>query len=464
MLKDGKIWIYIIIYIISSASGNLQTCAAALGVTYLIHLFLVSSSVIAFREFTLVMYAINYLLAPSILYNYNEAEFMPYRMELEPNDYFSVAIPGILALHAGIYILPTKIFKTRFEFVKLQAILNEEIMKKWLIIGLLLNIANDILPLPGEIGFFMVLLSGLRYVGLFGLLTLNGAKYKYQIALVFVYEFIWAFTHAFFHDLMIWLIFFGLYFVFLQKINISKKILGTIAFLLFAYVLQNFKSEYRNKLYVEEVGSYTVALSGAADSKFSNTDALFSEEQVAQTLIRVNQAWIAASTIDHTNETGEFVGTDLLMKYVEAAFLPRFLAPDKLTSGNKEIFNKYSGHKIAQNTSMALGVVADGYLAFGGNGVIIYCFGLGLLFSIIFKIVEKWGNISPFFVLLLFPILYYAVRPDCELQTTLGQLIKGAFCFWLIVRYYKGYFISREKVLRKIEALAETKKNAKEQI
>lgn len=464
MLKDGKIWIYIIIYIISSASGNLQLCAGALGLTYFIHLFLVSSNVIAFREFTLVMYALNYLLTPSILYKYNDADFMPYRMDLEPNEYFSIAIPGILALHAGMYLLPTKVFKTRFEFVKLQAILNEEIMKKWLVAGLILNFANDILPLPGELGFFLVLLSGLRYVGLFGLLTLNAQKYKYLIAFVFIYEFIWAFTHAFFHDLMIWLVFFGLYFVFLNKIKIYQKIFGAIAFLLFAYLMQNFKSEYRNKLYVEEVGSYSVAISGAANSKLTNTQELFSEEQIAQTLIRVDQAWIAASTINHTNETGEFVGTDLLMKYLEAAFLPRFLAPDKLTSGNKDIFNKYSGHKIAQNTSMSLGVVADGYLAFGDDGVIIYCFGLGLLFSIIFKFVEKWGDISPFFVLLLFPILYYAVRPDCELQTTLGQLIKGALCFWLIVRYYKGYFIAREKVLRKIQDLADAKKNAKENI
>lgn len=464
MLKDGKIWIYIIVYIAFSASGNLQFCAGALGVTYLIHLFLVSSNVIAFREFTLVMYAVNYLLAPSILYNYNDADFMPYRMKLEPNEYFSIAIPGILALHAGIFLFPTKIFSTRFSFVKLQAILNEEIMKKWLIGGLILNISNTILPLPGELGFFLLLLSGLRYVGLFGLLTLNAEKYKWQITLVLAYEFFWAIRFAFFHDLMVWLIFFGLYFVFLKRIKLTQKIFGTVAFVLFAYVLQNFKSEYRNKLYIEEVGSYSVALEEAANSKLTNTDALFAEEQVAQTLIRVNQAWIAASTIDHTNETGEFVGTDLLLKYLEAAFLPRFLAPDKLTSGNKEIFNKYSGHKISQNTSMALGVVADGYLAFGSTGVIIYCFGLGLLFSIIFKIVERWGNISPFFVLLLFPILYYAVRPDCELQTTLGQLIKGAFCFWLVVRYYKGYFISREKVLRKIEALAEARNNARKQI
>ena len=241
--------------------------------------------------------------------------------------------------------------------------------------------------------------------------------------------------------------------------HIAKKVLLGFIFIIFAYLLQNFKGEYRNQLYNDEVGDYSVAITGAVNSEtFRDNDALFSEEKIASNLVRVNQAWIAVSTIDNMNRTQKFAGTDLLYKYLEAALLPRFLAPDKLMAGNKEIFNEYSGHKIAQNTSMALGIIADGYVAFEFTGVLIYCLGLGVLFSLIFKLVEKWSKISPFFALLLFPILYYAVRPDCELQTTLGQLIKGTFAYWLVVRYYKGLFISREKVLLKLEQLLEAKR------
>jgi hypothetical protein len=52
---------------------------------------------------------------------------------------------------------------------------------------------------------------------------------------------------------------------------------------------------------------------------------------------------------------------------------------------------------------------------------------------------------------MLFPILYYAVRPDCELQTTLGQLVKGTFAFYLVVRYYRNYFEIQAKIIQKIE-------------
>ncbi len=462
MLKDSKIAIFLAAAVVFSFTVGLQTTALLLGIMYILNLFFASSNTIAFREFTLVMYAVNYLLSPSILYNYNDAEFMPYRMELQPDEYFSVAIPGIFAFHFGLFLIPTKIFSTRFSFVKLQATLNEEAMKNWLKIGLVLNFSYILFPIPGELAFFILLLSGLRYVGLFGLLTLDAKKYKYHIALVGLYEFYWAFRLAFFHDLMIWIIFFGLYYVFLNRITISKKLGYSVLFISFAYVLQNFKGEYRNQLYNEEVGDYGVALQGVANSEtFKDNTTLFSEEKVANTLVRINQAWIAASSMNHMNLTDKFCGTLLLSKYLEAAFLPRFLAPDKLQAGNKEIFNEYSGHKIAQNTSMALGIVADGYIAFKFPGVLMFCFGLGFLFCTVFKIAERWGKISPFFVLLLFPILYYAVRPDCELQTTLGQLVKGTFTFWLVVRYYKDYFMKKERLMQKIEQLLEFKRNAR---
>ncbi|MCX6210148.1 MAG: hypothetical protein NTZ59_11805, partial [Bacteroidetes bacterium] len=304
MLKDSKIWIYLLIAIAFSSATTLQLTAAALGITYMVHLFLVSSSTIAFREFTLVMYSLNYLLSPSILYNFNDSDILPYRMNVEPDEYFSIAIPGILALHAGIYMFKTEIFSTRFSFVKIQAVLNEDAMKTWLLGGLGLKIANDILPIPGEIAFFILLLSGLRYVGLFGLLTLNPSKYKYYIGAVVAYEFFWALQFAFFHDLMIWIIFFGLYYIFLKKMHIAKKVLLGFIFIIFAYLLQNFKGEYRNQLYNDEVGDYSVAITGAVNSEtFRDNDALFSEEKIASNLVRVNQAWIAASTIDNMNRT-----------------------------------------------------------------------------------------------------------------------------------------------------------------
>ena len=128
-----------------------------------------------------------------------------------------------------------------------------------------------------------------------------------------------------------------------------------------------------------------------------------------------------------------FQGLNNVSKYLEAAILPRILASNKIKSGDKEIFNEFSGHNIAEGTAMGLGIFADGYIAFGAWGVYIFGLTLGLIFSLTFKLVERWTKVSPFYVLLLLPLLNYAVRPDCELQTTINHLFKGILMYGFLV-------------------------------
>ena len=125
----------------------------------------------------------------------------------------------------------------------------------------------------------------------------------------------------------------------------------------------------------------------------------------------------------------DFQGLTNVYKYTEAALLPRILASNKLKSGDKEIFNQFSGHSINETTSMGLGIFAYGYIAYG----------TWAHFSLTFKLVERW-RISPFYVLLLLPLLNYAVRPDCELQTTINHLSKSILVFGILVYFTKNRF------------------------
>ena len=80
-----------------------------------------------------------------------------------------------------------------------------------------------------------------------------------------------------------------------------------------------------------------------------------------------------------------FQGLTNVNKYLEAAILPRFLAPNKIKAGSQEIFNNFSGHFINEGTAMGLGIFADGYIAYGTWGVYIFGFALGLIFSLTFN-------------------------------------------------------------------------------
>jgi hypothetical protein len=62
------------------------------------------------------------------------------------------------------------------------------------------------------------------------------------------------------------------------------------------------------------------------------------------------------------------------------------------------------------------------------------------LFSLTFKLVQGWSNISPFYVLMILPMLNYAIRPDCELQTTINHLAKSILVFGGLVYLTKYRF------------------------
>jgi hypothetical protein len=242
-----------------------------------------------------------------------------------------------------------------------------------------------------------------------------------------------------FHDSLMWVLFFGICYSYIKKPSIPIKILGLFVAIIFILFIQTIKKSYRQEVWY---GGKEASISIASQVGYSNAKAniILGEENLLGSLTRSNQAWIFASTVDNMNRHKNFQGLSIVYKYLEASLLPRFLAPDKLKSGDKEIFNTFSGHTINADTSMGLGVFADGYIAYGAVGVYIFGFALGLIFALTFKLVEGWTKLSPFYVLLIFPLLNYAVRPDCELQTTINHLTKGILLYGLIVWYTKNKF------------------------
>jgi hypothetical protein len=234
-------------------------------------------------------------------------------------------------------------------------------------------------------------------------------------------------------------LFFAIIFIYIKKPTLKIKLVGLFFAIIFILFIQSIKQSYRQEVWY---GGKEASIATASEVGYSkaNTDIILGEENLLGSLTRSNQAWIFASTVENMDRNKNFQGLTIVYKYLEASLLPRFLAPDKIKSGEKEIFNTFSGHTISSGTSMGLGIFADGYIAYGAVGVYIFGFALGLIFALTFKLVESWTKISPFYVLLIFPLLNYAVRPDCELQTTINHLSKGILLYGLIVWYTKNKF------------------------
>jgi hypothetical protein len=367
-------------------------------------------------------------------------------MKLNAEEYYTLMIPGFFCFYWGMNSIKTNLFITDFNIIKIYSFLNENILKQLFWLGISLKFIQSFLP--GEMGFFIYVLSMVRFIGAFALYAVNARKYFHWLVFVLLLEVLQAFVNGMYHDMTMWLVFFFIFYIYIKKPSLKWKIGFSLISIIVILFIQSLKQVYRAATWS---GDREASLSTAIDVAENNSsiEILTGEANLLSTLTRSNQAWIFASTVDNMNRSQNFQGLTNVKLYTEAALLPRFLAPNKIMSGDKEIFNKFSGHEINSGTSMGLGIFADGYIAYGAWGVAIFGFALGLLFSITFKVVENWTKISPFFMLFLFPILNYAVRPDCETQTTINHLVKSMFIYWLLVVAYRRYFSQKLMVLKK---------------
>ncbi|MEY4860934.1 MAG: hypothetical protein RL059_633, partial [Bacteroidota bacterium] len=388
-----------------------------------------------FREWALLLYSLNYLVAPAITYGLDETQ-IKYIMKIPANYYFSLAFPGFILFAVGMYIIPTNIFRIEPERINQGALLNRFFLIKITVIALVFRLATSFVS--SELSFVFYLLGLIRFVSAFALLSID-RKLWYWSVLVLAIELITGFLAGAYHDALMWLIFFCLYFVYVLKPNITIKFVGLILLITFVLFIQSIKFLYRQEVWE---GGKEASLANVYDvsKKQSSSQIIIGEDNLLGTLNRGNQAWIFASTVDNMDRNNDFQGMNLVNEYLKAAILPRFLAKDKIKSGDQKIFNEFSGHTVNESTAMGLGIFADGYIAFGKWGVYFFGLALGLIFGFTFKLVERWTKVSPFYVLLLFPLLNYAVRPDCELQTTINHLFKGILVYGFLVYLTKHRF------------------------
>lgn len=405
--------------------------ALTIGILFLLLLRLLfqSTKTFAFREFTLLLYALNYLVSPLITYNLNQ-DLVSYPMKIPQDEYFSLAIPGLLLFAFGVYFIKTSCFNIDMKNVTELSVVNERFLKTVFVFGMLSRIATILIE--GELDFVLYLFGLIRFVSAFSLFSIRPKKYFLWPVIVLLFELTFGLIAGAYHDAIMWIFFFGLFYVYTIRPNKSQIIFFGSIGVSMVLGLQAIKFSYREKVWQ---GDKSASIESVIDVGNENikTEILFGEDNLLSTLNRGNQAWIFASTVDNLNKNKDFQGLNNVNKYIEAALLPRFLAPNKIKSGDQEIFNKFSGHTLGVGTAMGLGIFADGYIAYGALGVYIFGFVLGLMFSLTFKIVERWTKVSPFYVLLLLPLLNYAVRPDCELQTTINHLFKGILLYGFLV-------------------------------
>ena len=189
--------------------------ATAIGISgyFLIQIIVESTRVFAFREWALFLYSVNYLFSPALTYQFDQS-LLTYPMKIKEADYYSIAIPGFLCFFAGMHVFKTRIFTPRIQKVKRDVKNNEPLLVNFVVVGLILRLFSSVFP--GELAFFIYLLSSIRFVGVFALYSFNPKKYWKWVGAVLILELYFGAIAAMYHDAVMWILFFALYFVLIR--------------------------------------------------------------------------------------------------------------------------------------------------------------------------------------------------------------------------------------------------------
>lgn len=410
---------------------------------------------LSIHQFLLLFYSINHILpirylfgtlmclqmfiGPVLAYNgVDEYQYFAYKMKVPEAVYFSYVMPAVICFILGLHFSAGRLKGEYIDIDNIKSFVNRlPNLPFWFIgIGFVSSIIAGFFS--SELAFVFYLLGNFKYIGAF-LLVLGGKQLKF-LTLFIVYGSIIAssLSEGMFHDLLTWLILLGAILAIKYKPSIKLKAISCSSLILLAVIIQQVKGSYRDATKEGQQAGIETFQKVVDEGNEKNT--LFAYNSLAKSTVRINQGFIITNIMKTVPAQVPFSNGAELMQLIEAAVLPRILAADKLKAGDRTLFTKYTGMNIRAGTSMGLSSVGDAYINFGVVGGCIFMLVLGLLYNKVLKVFDEYGRYYPVLILFTSIVFYYPIRPDCELQTILGHLVKSCFLIYVIFTIWKKYF------------------------
>ena len=383
---------------------------------------------------------VQFFIGPAFAFNgLDQYQGAIYRMKVSEVTYFSYAIPAVMCFITGLHLAAKNLAG---EIVNEKGIVffvekNPKLPYLFIAIGFIASIVSSFFG--SDLAFLFYLLGNLKFIGLF-LLILGFKEIKIAPLLLVIGSIVSSsLGEGMFHDLLTWIIFTGSIMAIKYKIGFNTKLVGCVAFILLAVTIQVLKGAYRSATGAggEEGGIETAS---KVFEKQNEQHSIFSFENIAPSNVRINQGFIITNIMKTVPERIPFSEGEEMYQIMEAAIMPRILAPNKLTAGDRSIFTKYSGIQLRAGTSMGLSSLGDAYVNYGVFGGCFFMFLLGLLYSWVLNVFFDKSKKYPILILFVALVFYYPIRPDCELQTILGHLVKSCFLIAVLMSSFKDVF------------------------
>ncbi len=298
----------------------------------------------------------------------------------------------------------------------------------------------------GSLGFVVVLLGNLRYLGAMGWMILDQPGWKGRLTAVLAYEVISANRSGMFHDFILWAVsLLGVYMV-SRHLKTGAFLAWLAALVAFVFSLQNAKWEIRQATWFGEnqvavfgkpltLSSSTrpfVSVLCVADSAWRLFAEGYTRESIADSITRFNQGWIIDCVLQRVPESVPFAGGETIYRAVEASFLPRVLAPNKLLAGGRENMERFAGRTLTEGTSMNLGFAGEMYANFGYWGGII---GSGI-YTLVLGLCCRWiaicARTSPLWWALAAYAGHWALKAESNVGSVLNYVTKASVVVFVV--------------------------------
>jgi hypothetical protein len=388
---------------------------------------------ISIKNIIVLLMVLQWLVGPVLGYIYDLNIDKSYQMKVSQPVYFGYVLPATLAFMFGLYI------RFGHHHYKPNFTTKTDYYQKGLIL-ILMGFIFEYLPGTGFLGY---LLAGLKYVGVFYMVLSKNPRRIYWILLVFGYLFlVRSLGSGFFHELLLWSCFLLILVFYFNRKSLLFRFALIFAGFFFVFILQLIKPEYRVEIGNNiEQSKYTLFIN-LFTSKLSGEQPLFSNEAIANNVVRLNEGWIISNVLDYIPTKQPFANGESVKDAIIASIFPRFMFPDKAVAGGHSNMEKYAGIYLNEGTSMDISQVGEAYANFGVNGGILMMFIMGLIFNGVITFVEKKCLKHPELILWIPLLFLQVIKAETSLVTVLNHLVKASLVTWFFFSPWGSMLLS----------------------
>ncbi len=337
---------------------------------------------------------LTWLLMPVIAYQiFNEHNYLANLwksyMKIDKVQYFSYVLPATIAFIIGIRFT----FKEKFKDHKALLHYAKHFLKNKEFITILLMVMGlssyFIQPfVPETFRYIITSFSNLIYVGLFYALFSDFRRKNWIIGIglgLLLYNVVSTAMYGLFIYTSVLM---TLMIVVQRKIHTITKYSLLILGILGIFFIQSIKNEYRDAAWKNKGGSEggVSTFSEIVGNKITNPSDIFSPERIWHMSVRANQGQIVSRVMNYVPKYEPYANGETIIKSIAAAFVPRFLWPDKPRTGGADMVCQFLGDCTSAKRGMSynVGPIGEAYINFGPKGGILFMFIYGLFMKYVY--------------------------------------------------------------------------------